>query len=78
MEKGHDDGPLMLSFALFLLSLHLTHGFPLLKIRRRRPTPATLFRLTDPPSPEEDAGSQQVGQPLLTSSACMRKQDQVS
>ncbi|XP_020774017.1 protein phosphatase 1 regulatory subunit 1B-like [Boleophthalmus pectinirostris] len=23
-------------------------------IRRRRPTPATLFRLTDPPSPEED------------------------
>ncbi|XP_075906772.1 protein phosphatase 1 regulatory subunit 1B-like [Nelusetta ayraudi] len=28
-------------------------------IRRRRPTPATLFRLTDPPSPEEDAGPQQ-------------------
>ncbi|KAK7919470.1 hypothetical protein WMY93_010754 [Mugilogobius chulae] len=28
-------------------------------IRRRRPTPATLFRLTDPPSPEEDSGSQQ-------------------
>ncbi|KAJ0016059.1 hypothetical protein NQD34_014349 [Periophthalmus magnuspinnatus] len=24
-------------------------------IRRRRPTPATLFRLTDPPSPDEDA-----------------------
>lgn len=24
-------------------------------IRRRRPTPATLFRLTDPPSPEEDS-----------------------
>lgn len=23
-------------------------------IRRRRPTPATLFRLTDPPSPDED------------------------
>ncbi|XP_028989802.1 protein phosphatase 1 regulatory subunit 1B-like isoform X2 [Betta splendens] len=29
-------------------------------IRRRRPTPATLFRLTDPPSPEEDSGPQQV------------------
>ncbi|XP_028989804.1 protein phosphatase 1 regulatory subunit 1B-like isoform X3 [Betta splendens] len=28
-------------------------------IRRRRPTPATLFRLTDPPSPEEDSGPQQ-------------------
>ncbi|CAN9509140.1 unnamed protein product [Ophioblennius macclurei] len=28
-------------------------------IRRRRPTPATLFRLTDPPSPEEDSGSHQ-------------------
>nr|XP_061822644.1 protein phosphatase 1 regulatory subunit 1B-like [Nerophis lumbriciformis] len=28
-------------------------------IRRRRPTPATLFRLTDPPSPEEDCGSHQ-------------------
>uniref|UniRef100_UPI0037E744FC protein phosphatase 1 regulatory subunit 1B-like n=1 Tax=Semicossyphus pulcher TaxID=241346 RepID=UPI0037E744FC len=26
-------------------------------IRRRRPTPATLFRLTDPPSPEEDIGN---------------------
>uniref|UniRef100_A0AAQ4PJB5 Protein phosphatase 1 regulatory subunit 1B n=1 Tax=Gasterosteus aculeatus aculeatus TaxID=481459 RepID=A0AAQ4PJB5_GASAC len=28
-------------------------------IRRRRPTPATLFRLTDPPSPEEDIGPHQ-------------------
>uniref|UniRef100_A0A3Q1JID1 Protein phosphatase 1 regulatory subunit 1B n=1 Tax=Anabas testudineus TaxID=64144 RepID=A0A3Q1JID1_ANATE len=28
-------------------------------IRRRRPTPATLFRLTDPPSPEEDGGPHQ-------------------
>ncbi|XP_028332502.1 protein phosphatase 1 regulatory subunit 1B-like [Gouania willdenowi] len=28
-------------------------------IRRRRPTPATLFRLTDPPSPEEDGTSHQ-------------------
>uniref|UniRef100_A0A3Q1FFV9 Protein phosphatase 1 regulatory subunit 1B n=1 Tax=Acanthochromis polyacanthus TaxID=80966 RepID=A0A3Q1FFV9_9TELE len=28
-------------------------------IRRRRPTPATLFRLTDPPSPEEDSGQHQ-------------------
>ncbi|XP_047465179.1 protein phosphatase 1 regulatory subunit 1B-like [Mugil cephalus] len=28
-------------------------------IRRRRPTPATLFRLTDPPSPEEDSGTHQ-------------------
>ncbi|XP_041672216.1 protein phosphatase 1 regulatory subunit 1B-like [Cheilinus undulatus] len=28
-------------------------------IRRRRPTPATLFRLTDPPSPEEDLGPHQ-------------------
>ncbi|XP_056152676.1 protein phosphatase 1 regulatory subunit 1B-like [Lampris incognitus] len=28
-------------------------------IRRRRPTPATLFRLTDPPSPEEDTGAHQ-------------------
>ncbi|KAM8730354.1 protein phosphatase 1 regulatory subunit 1B-like [Acanthopagrus schlegelii] len=27
-------------------------------IRRRRPTPATLFRLTDPPSPEEELGPQ--------------------
>nr|XP_057917103.1 uncharacterized protein LOC131109286 isoform X2 [Doryrhamphus excisus] len=30
------------------------------QIRRRRPTPATLFRLTDHPSPEEDGGSQWV------------------
>ncbi|XP_028286991.1 protein phosphatase 1 regulatory subunit 1B-like isoform X2 [Parambassis ranga] len=29
------------------------------QIRRRRPTPATLFRLTDPPSPEEDSGPHQ-------------------
>ncbi|XP_061666828.1 protein phosphatase 1 regulatory subunit 1B-like isoform X2 [Syngnathoides biaculeatus] len=29
-------------------------------IRRRRPTPATLFRLTDPPSPEDDGGPQQL------------------
>nr|XP_033466952.1 protein phosphatase 1 regulatory subunit 1B-like isoform X1 [Epinephelus lanceolatus] len=29
------------------------------RIRRRRPTPATLFRLTDPPSPEEDIGPHQ-------------------
>lgn len=29
------------------------------EIRRRRPTPATLFRLTDPPSPEEDSGPHQ-------------------
>ncbi|XP_072229457.1 protein phosphatase 1 regulatory subunit 1B-like [Leuresthes tenuis] len=28
-------------------------------IRRRRPTPATLFRLTDPPSPEEENGPHQ-------------------
>uniref|UniRef100_A0A3Q4BGG2 Protein phosphatase 1 regulatory subunit 1B n=1 Tax=Mola mola TaxID=94237 RepID=A0A3Q4BGG2_MOLML len=28
-------------------------------IRRRRPTPATLFRVTDQPSPEEDIGPQQ-------------------
>ncbi|XP_035853340.1 protein phosphatase 1 regulatory subunit 1B-like isoform X2 [Sander lucioperca] len=28
-------------------------------IRRRRPTPATLFRLTEPPSPEEDIGPHQ-------------------
>ncbi|XP_022598043.1 protein phosphatase 1 regulatory subunit 1B-like [Seriola dumerili] len=28
-------------------------------IRRRRPTPATLFRLTDPPSPDEDSGPHQ-------------------
>ncbi|MED6289448.1 hypothetical protein CHARACLAT_002880 [Characodon lateralis] len=28
-------------------------------IRRRRPTPATLFKLTDPPSPEEDSSSHQ-------------------
>ncbi|XP_071384523.1 protein phosphatase 1 regulatory subunit 1B-like [Centroberyx affinis] len=28
-------------------------------IRRRRPTPATLFRLTDPPSPEEEGGPHQ-------------------
>ncbi|KAI4876873.1 hypothetical protein NFI96_020416 [Prochilodus magdalenae] len=29
-------------------------------IRRRRPTPATLFRLTDHPSPEEDNPSHQL------------------
>ncbi|KAG7227960.1 hypothetical protein INR49_005581 [Caranx melampygus] len=29
------------------------------EIRRRRPTPATLFRLTDPPSPDEDSGPHQ-------------------
>ncbi|XP_049614880.1 protein phosphatase 1 regulatory subunit 1B isoform X1 [Syngnathus scovelli] len=29
-------------------------------IRRRRPTPATLFQLTDPLSPEDDPGSHQV------------------
>ncbi|KAE8284090.1 Protein phosphatase 1 regulatory subunit 1B [Larimichthys crocea] len=29
------------------------------QIRRRRPTPATLFRLTDQPSPEEDTGPHQ-------------------
>ncbi|XP_076857022.1 uncharacterized protein LOC143510970 isoform X2 [Brachyhypopomus gauderio] len=29
-------------------------------IRRRRPTPATLFRLTDHPSPEEDGSHQQL------------------
>ncbi|XP_035467602.1 protein phosphatase 1 regulatory subunit 1B isoform X2 [Scophthalmus maximus] len=29
------------------------------QIRRRRPTPATLFRLTDPPSPEEDCSPHQ-------------------
>ncbi|XP_026171574.1 protein phosphatase 1 regulatory subunit 1B-like isoform X2 [Mastacembelus armatus] len=29
------------------------------QIRRRRPTPATLFRLTDQPSPEEDSGPHQ-------------------
>uniref|UniRef100_A0A3B3C806 Protein phosphatase 1 regulatory subunit 1B n=1 Tax=Oryzias melastigma TaxID=30732 RepID=A0A3B3C806_ORYME len=29
-------------------------------IRRRRPTPATLFRLTDAASPEEDSGQRQV------------------
>ncbi|XP_030611755.1 protein phosphatase 1 regulatory subunit 1B-like isoform X3 [Archocentrus centrarchus] len=29
-------------------------------IRRRRPTPATLFRLTDPPSPEEESSPHQV------------------
>ncbi|XP_034427407.1 protein phosphatase 1 regulatory subunit 1B-like [Hippoglossus hippoglossus] len=28
-------------------------------IRRRRPTPATLFRLTDPPSPDEDCSPHQ-------------------
>ncbi|KAK2820456.1 hypothetical protein Q5P01_023415 [Channa striata] len=28
-------------------------------IRRRRPTPATLFRLTDPPSPEDDGSPHQ-------------------
>ncbi|XP_077358832.1 protein phosphatase 1 regulatory subunit 1B-like [Festucalex cinctus] len=28
-------------------------------IRRRRPTPATLFRLADPPSPEDDTASHQ-------------------
>lgn len=28
-------------------------------IRRRRPTPATLFRLTDPPSPEEESSPHQ-------------------
>ncbi|XP_038590856.1 protein phosphatase 1 regulatory subunit 1B-like [Micropterus salmoides] len=28
-------------------------------IRRRRPTPATLFRLTDPPSPDEEIGPHQ-------------------
>ncbi|KAM3859996.1 protein phosphatase 1 regulatory subunit 1A-like [Diretmus argenteus] len=28
-------------------------------IRRRRPTPATLFRMTDPPSPEEEGGPHQ-------------------
>ncbi|XP_058477104.1 protein phosphatase 1 regulatory subunit 1B-like [Solea solea] len=28
-------------------------------IRRRRPTPATLFRMTDPPSPEEDSSPHQ-------------------
>ncbi|KAM6897129.1 protein phosphatase 1 regulatory subunit 1B-like isoform 2-T2 [Xenentodon cancila] len=28
-------------------------------IRRRRPTPATLFRLTDQPSPEDDNGQHQ-------------------
>ncbi|XP_056285637.1 protein phosphatase 1 regulatory subunit 1B-like isoform X1 [Pseudoliparis swirei] len=28
-------------------------------IRRRRPTPATLFSLTDPPSPEEEIGPHQ-------------------
>ncbi|XP_015238576.1 PREDICTED: protein phosphatase 1 regulatory subunit 1B-like [Cyprinodon variegatus] len=28
-------------------------------IRRRRPTPATLFKLSDPPSPEEDSSSHQ-------------------
>ncbi|XP_042364457.1 protein phosphatase 1 regulatory subunit 1B-like [Plectropomus leopardus] len=28
-------------------------------IRRRRPTPATLFRLTDPPSPDEELGPHQ-------------------
>uniref|UniRef100_A0A673A1N0 Protein phosphatase 1 regulatory subunit 1B n=1 Tax=Sphaeramia orbicularis TaxID=375764 RepID=A0A673A1N0_9TELE len=28
-------------------------------IRRRRPTPATLFRLTDPPSPDDDTSPHQ-------------------
>lgn len=36
------------------------------KIRRRRPTPATLFRLTDPPSPDEDIGPHQVDQLFFT------------
>lgn len=36
------------------------------KIRRRRPTPATLFRLTEPPSPEEDIGPHQVDQMVCT------------
>ncbi|XP_068162293.1 protein phosphatase 1 regulatory subunit 1B-like [Antennarius striatus] len=38
-------------------------------IRRRRPTPATLFRLTDPPSPDEDAGPHQW---LLGESGALR------
>lgn len=36
------------------------------KIRRRRPTPATLFRLTDQPSPEEDTGPHQVDELVYT------------
>ncbi|KAM6964343.1 protein phosphatase 1 regulatory subunit 1B-like [Tautogolabrus adspersus] len=31
-------------------------------IRRRRPTPATLFRLTDPPSPDEEKGQWVLGE----------------
>ncbi|XP_068610893.1 protein phosphatase 1 regulatory subunit 1B-like [Brachionichthys hirsutus] len=38
-------------------------------IRRRRPTPATLFRLTDPPSPDADAGPHQW---LLGESGALR------
>lgn len=42
------------------------------KIRRRRPTPATLFRLTDPPSPEEDGGHHQVDGHLFTCTKTQR------
>lgn len=34
-------------------------------IRRRRPTPATLFRVSEPQSPEEDSASQQAVDPQL-------------
>uniref|UniRef100_A0A8C5QWP7 Protein phosphatase 1 regulatory subunit 1B n=1 Tax=Leptobrachium leishanense TaxID=445787 RepID=A0A8C5QWP7_9ANUR len=36
-------------------------------IRRRRPTPATLFRVSEPQSPEEDSTSQQSDPQLLKS-----------
>ncbi|KAM8945370.1 protein phosphatase 1 regulatory subunit 1B [Pelodytes ibericus] len=34
-------------------------------IRRRRPTPATLFRLSDPQSPDEDSTSHQTADPQI-------------
>lgn len=41
-------------------------------IRRRRPTPATLFRLTDPPSPDEDSSSHQW---MLTDSGMLKSKN---
>uniref|UniRef100_A0A3P9KIT2 Protein phosphatase 1 regulatory subunit 1B n=2 Tax=Oryzias latipes TaxID=8090 RepID=A0A3P9KIT2_ORYLA len=43
------------------------------QIRRRRPTPATLFRLTDAASPEEDSGQRQVAQLIVLFSSLNSK-----
>ncbi|XP_061666827.1 uncharacterized protein LOC133495836 isoform X1 [Syngnathoides biaculeatus] len=45
---------------ILCLKINVCRPPRVVQIRRRRPTPATLFRLTDPPSPEDDGGPQQL------------------